>query len=215
MVCGGTGERPPKGPRASCIACCGPGSPRQPCGASGRQQAPPQNLHVTGRRRLVQPGPHQGGQTRVPQPLCAAPHQGAGGGRAADHMTFCGRQRPPLHWRQQALPADGRTSWACAAANASALSALQGVKVAFVAAGASACHTVIADVAGVTYTWGRNEVRQHTLRGLPPWQPWIAPGDWGQGSCCLGAISPSPPPPPAHPHPSPLCRKASWGWETR
>lgn len=36
---------------------------------------------------------------------------------------------------------------------------VQGIKVAFVAAGASACHTVIGDVNGVCYTWGRNEVR--------------------------------------------------------
>lgn len=35
----------------------------------------------------------------------------------------------------------------------------QGIKVAFVAAGASACHTIIGDVNGVCYTWGRNEVR--------------------------------------------------------
>eukprot|EP00887_Chlorella_sp_A99_P000240 scaffold13.g240.t1 len=38
--------------------------------------------------------------------------------------------------------------------------ALEGVKVAFVAAGASACHTVIADVNDTCYTWGRNEKGQ-------------------------------------------------------
>lgn len=40
------------------------------------------------------------------------------------------------------------------------LKALEGIKVAFVAAGASACHTVIGDVNGVCYTWGRNEKGQ-------------------------------------------------------
>lgn len=40
------------------------------------------------------------------------------------------------------------------------LKALQGIKVAFVASGPSAMHTVIADVNGLCYTWGRNEKGQ-------------------------------------------------------
>ncbi|KAI7839928.1 hypothetical protein COHA_006322 [Chlorella ohadii] len=40
------------------------------------------------------------------------------------------------------------------------LKALEGVKVAFIAAGAAACHSIIADVNGVCYTWGRNEKGQ-------------------------------------------------------
>ena len=38
--------------------------------------------------------------------------------------------------------------------------AKQGVRVAFIAAGSAACHSVIGDVHGVCYTWGRNEKGQ-------------------------------------------------------
>ena len=51
---------------------------------------------------------------------------------------------------------------------------LQGVKVAFIAAGSAACHSIIGDVNGLCYTWGRNEVR---LRGR------------GRGGCALAAFS--------------------------
>ncbi|KAI3430646.1 hypothetical protein D9Q98_005239 [Chlorella vulgaris] len=40
------------------------------------------------------------------------------------------------------------------------LKALEGIKVAFIAAGASACHSVIGDINGACYTWGRNEKGQ-------------------------------------------------------
>jgi hypothetical protein len=36
---------------------------------------------------------------------------------------------------------------------------LQGIKVVFVASGSSACHSIIGDINGLCYTWGRNEVR--------------------------------------------------------
>lgn len=35
----------------------------------------------------------------------------------------------------------------------------QRVKVAFIAAGSAACHSIIGDINGLCYTWGRNEVR--------------------------------------------------------
>lgn len=40
------------------------------------------------------------------------------------------------------------------------LKALMDVRIAFIAAGSAACHCIVADVAGVCYTWGRNEKGQ-------------------------------------------------------
>ena len=37
--------------------------------------------------------------------------------------------------------------------------AIQGVRVRFIAAGPAACHSIIGDMEGKVYSWGRNEVR--------------------------------------------------------
>jgi alpha-tubulin suppressor-like RCC1 family protein len=51
------------------------------------------------------------------------------------------------------------------------LSRSQGVRVAFIAAGSAACHSIIADVHGACYTWGRNEKGQASAAARPPGHP--------------------------------------------
>ena len=49
---------------------------------------------------------------------------------------------------------------------------MQGIKIVFVAAGSAACHSIIGDVEGRCYSWGRNNVRlQHST-----WSPSAKPG---------------------------------------
>ena len=51
---------------------------------------------------------------------------------------------------------------------------MQGIKVVFVAAGSAACHSIIGDVEGRCYAWGRNNVRLQPLVPQVPKPGWAS-----------------------------------------